>query len=212
VVTACLASAAVGGQRTVSGTTSREESVRTPQFVLAVGLALSMGACSDGAGAGGSMPPLESVDLPASAAGGACILLDYPLIEKHLGVRFDIAAADQAEDTSTCVVQSQGATRPDLVLSVVERTSADAYLFLKEVKPAKGKRVTGLGKAAYKLVSGPAADRGPTVEVGWLTFGKQLMTLRFTYAEPAPADKAEQFAGRLIALADAIDGDDPVEE
>ena len=144
--------------------------------------------------------------MPASAAGGACILLDYPQIEEHIGVRFDVAASDQSDDTSTCVVQTETGTRPDLTFSVVPSTPADARMFLGELKPKGAKSLSGLGRAAYRLVA--ADEAGPAVEIGWLTADKQLMTLRFTFPEGTQADEANDMAGRLVDLAQALDGDD----
>jgi hypothetical protein len=183
--------------------------MRLRLVVPAVCAVLALAACTpDNAPAGAAEPPLPELQVPASAAGGACILLDYPQIEEHIGVRFDVAASDQADDTSTCVVQTQAGTRPDLTLSVVASTPADAPAFLRELKPAGAKVLSGLGQAAYRLVEAPAQDAGPAVEIGWLTADRQLMTLRYTYPDGAPEGDADGMAGRLVNLARALDGDD----
>ena len=54
-----------------------------------------------------ALPPVQIVEQPAASAGGACILWDYAFIEQKIGVKFTVAAADQVDDTSTCVVQTE---------------------------------------------------------------------------------------------------------
>jgi hypothetical protein len=176
--------------------------------VCSVGVSsmLALAGCSGGEAAERPAPPPVDLVRPAAAsAGGACILWDFADIADELGVQFDVAAADQVDDTSTCVVQAQGASRPDLVLSVVEQTTADAALFTADLQPARAKAAKGLGKAAYQLVSPPAGDHGPAVEVGWLTADRQLMSLRFTFAKGEPVARANAMAGRLIKLAKKLD-------
>ena len=104
------------------------------------------------------------------------------------------------------MVQTETGTRPDLTFSVVPSTPADARMFLGELKPKGAKSLSGLGRAAYRLVA--ADEAGPAVEIGWLTADKQLMTLRFTFPEGTQADEANDMAGRLVDLAQALDGDD----
>ena len=110
-----------------------------------------------------TLPPVELVEQPAASAGGACILWDYAFIQDKIGVTFDVAAADQVDDTSTCVVQTVDGDYPDLTLSVVESTQADAKLFLSDLKPTKATTLKGLGKAGYRLnaaaTAGPRPDR-----------------------------------------------------
>ncbi len=182
--------------------------MRSRLSALAVGAVLLWTTgCSSESGAATTLPRQEPVAAqPVTAAGGACILLDYGLIEDTVGVRFDIAAADQAQNTSTCVVQSTGSTRPDLVFSVVEHTDADAATYLRQLKPAKGAAVNGLGAAAYRWVRDGESGSGPVVEVGWLTRDRQAKSLRFTYAEGTSTKDAEKLVDRLVALAKAIDG------
>ena len=152
--------------------------------------------------------PLPELQVPAAAAGGACILLDYPQIEEHIGVRFDVAASDQTDDTSTCVVQTEDETLPDLTFSVVASTTADAKMFLGELRPKGAKTLTGLGKAAYRAVEPAAGDAGPAVELGWLTADRQIMTLRFAFGPGGSAEEAADMGGRLVNLAQALDSDD----
>jgi hypothetical protein len=188
---------------------SLEEYVRTRMLALGAGFLLALSGCSaTDASADQTMPPVQVVRPAAASAGGACILWDYAEIEQQLGVRFDVAAAGQVDDTSTCVVQAAAGTRPDLMLSVVEQTSADAEVYNANLVPATATRVKGLGRAAYRLVTAAGAADGPVVEVGWLTKDRQLMTLRFTCAEGATVAEADGMADRLIALAKDMAADD----
>jgi hypothetical protein len=152
-----------------------------------------------------ALPPVEIVDQPAASAGGACILWDYAFIKSKIGVTFDVAASDQVDDTSTCVVQTVSGDWPDLALSVVESTQADADLFLDELKPAKATTLKGLGKAAYRLNSAASGGHGPVVEIGWLSEAKQLQTLRFTFAKTAKSTDVTAMNGKLLTLAKAMD-------
>jgi hypothetical protein len=180
--------------------------VRSRLSVVGVGAVLFLlSGCSDDSPAETPVPVGPVVAPPASAAGGACILLDYGLIENAIGVRFDIAAADQADSTSTCVVQSDGGSLPDLVLSVLEHTDADPKMFLDQRKADKVIALNGLGTAAYKLVAPAGQGSGPTVEVGWLTGDKQAKTLRFTFAAGAEAN-TDGMVEKLVKLAKDVDG------
>ena len=151
------------------------------------------------------LPPVHLVQLPAASAGGACILWDYAFIEKMIGVQFTIAASDQIDDTSTCVVQTETADWPDLTLSVVESTKADAKLFTDELMPKKATKLKGLGKAGYRLVTKASGGHGPTVEIGWLSEAEQLQTLRFTFPEGAQSDAVKELQPKLLDLAKAMD-------
>lgn len=155
-----------------------------------------------------TLPPVQLVEQPAASAGGACILWDYGFIQQTIGVTFDVAAADQVDDTSSCVVQTVRGDYPDLMLSVVESTPADAKLFLSDLKPAKATTLKGLGKAGYRL-NGPAtADHGPSVEISWLSEASQLQTLKFTFAKTAKADDVTRMNIKLFDLAKAMDTTD----
>jgi hypothetical protein len=183
--------------------------VRTRLPVLGAGLMVSvaaLGGCA--AEIGGPppvLPPVTVPQLPAAVAGGACELLDYPTIEQQLGVRFDVAAASRVGDTYTCVVQAQGATRPDLVLAVSEKTPADASVFTDDLTPEGAKTVKGLGKAAYRVTLAARKGGGAAVEVGWLTGDKRLITLRYTLAEGKGEPEADKLASRVVALAKTLD-------
>jgi hypothetical protein len=173
---------------------------------VAAAAALLLAACSGAhAGEGRAAVPSAAPSVPpAAAAGGACILWDYGFIESKIGVRFTVAAADVEDETSTCVVQSDGADLPDLALSVVESTPADARTFATELEPKGAVKVPRLGRFGYRKVTPATAGRGPVVEVCWLSDAAQIQTLRFTFPPGAPADQVDQMGVRLILLAKAL--------
>jgi hypothetical protein len=141
---------------------------------------------------------------PASVAGGACQLLDYPTIEAATGVRFDVAAASQQGKTYTCVVQHSDASRPDLMLAVTA-TTADPAVFRSTMVPDKAHPVTGLGRAAYRVGAAGGKTQGPATEVGWLSADKRLLTLRFTFPPGTAPGEADALAGKLVDLAKKVD-------
>ncbi|HEY0535364.1 MAG TPA: hypothetical protein VGD29_27570 [Actinoplanes sp.] len=155
-----------------------------------------------------ALPPVKLVEQPAASAGGACILWDYAFIQEKVGVTFNVAAADQVDDTSTCVVQTVEGGYPDLMLSVVESTTADAKLFLSDLKPDKAATLKGLGKAGFRLNSAASGDHGPSVEISWLSEANQLQTLKFTFAKTARTTDVTAMNGRLLSLAKAMDTTD----
>jgi hypothetical protein len=171
----------------------------------AVGVVLALAGCSDKAATASGLPPVQIVEQPAASAGGACILWDYAFIQKEIGVRFTVAAADQVEDTSTCVVQTETSDWPDLMLAVVESTTADGKLFIDNLMPPRATKLRGLGKAGYRLVGAASDDHGPTIEIGWLSEAAQLQTLKYTFAKGAEATAVNEMCVRLLALAKAMD-------
>ena len=182
--------------------------MRSRSVVLGAALLLSLAACDNRAEASKdseTLPPVGLVEEPAASAGGACILWGYDFIKSKIGVTFEVAASDQVDDTSTCVVQTIAGDWPDLALSVVESTQADAALFLSDLKPDKSTTLKGLGKAAYRLNTAASGGHGPTVEIGWLSEAKQLQTLRFTFAKNATAADVTAMNDKLLALAKAMD-------
>lgn len=183
--------------------------MRRRSVVLGAVMLLALAGCdSDREEQATPLPPMALVEQPAASAGGACILWDYTFIKDKIGVTFDVAAADQVANTSTCVVQTVAADWPDLALSVVESTNADATLFYSDLMPAKAARLKGLGKAAYRLNIGSTAQHGPTIEIGWLSAAKQLQTLRFTFGKNTrPADLTAMNT-KLFNLAKALDTTD----
>ncbi len=179
--------------------------------LIALGAAavlLALAGCTDEKAEADALPPVQIVQLPAASAGGACILWDYAFIEQKIGVKFTIAASDQIDNTSTCVVQTEAADWPDLALSVVESTKADAAMFTEELMPKKATKVKGLGKAGYRLVTKASGTHGPTVEIGWLSEAEQLQTLRFTFPKEAPRGAVDDLSPKLLDLAKAMDTTD----
>jgi hypothetical protein len=173
---------------------------------IAVGVAavlLAMAGCTDEKPPA-QLPPVSVVQQPASSAGGACILWDYALLAKTLGVTFTVAASQSVDATSTCVVQTEGGDAPYLVLSVVESTKADAAMFLDAAMPEKASKVKGLGKAGYRLVRKPRTGYGHSIEIGWLSDAKQVQTLTYTFVKGAPRDQVDQMSARLVTLAKAL--------
>ncbi|MEV4346177.1 hypothetical protein AB0J83_17040 [Actinoplanes sp. NPDC049596] len=187
--------------------------MRSRLVVLGALPLLLLAACDDKPGeepAAAAPPPVaEPVQLPASAAGGACALWDYGVIEENIGVQFTVAAADQVDATSTCVVQTVDAPYPDLTLSVVKSTAATADQFLDDLMPAKGIRLKGLGQAAYLLKAPAAGVHGPATEIGWLSKAKQLRTLRFTFPRNAESTAVTAMNKDLFTLAKAMDSTKP---
>jgi hypothetical protein len=138
---------------------------------------------------------------PAAAlAGGACLLLDYKVINAALGTQFDVDASAQKSGTYTCVVQGI-APQPDLALSITATslTSAD---FVAQVKPSGSTSVTKLGKVGYSAAIKATASAGPSVEVGWLSGNNRLIILRYTAATGKPA---AQLTNALVSLARKVD-------
>ncbi|GAA1606045.1 hypothetical protein [Actinoplanes couchii] len=150
------------------------------------------------------VPSASIVVEPAAAAGGACILWDWDLIEQTIGFRFDVAAADQLDDTSSCVVQKLGEPWPDLSLSVVETTKANAEVFMAERMPAKAVKLKGLGRAGYRTYVQPAGEHGISTEIGWLSEAKQVQTLRLTFPKGTPAAQVKTSDAGLLNLAKAL--------
>lgn len=181
--------------------------MRTRSRGLGAGMLALLAGCGSEAVATIPPAPAPAVEtFPAAAAGGACELLDYGVIEEVLGAGFDVAAASRHKETQTCVVQAEGAARPDLLLSVTP-TTADAAIFADEVAPEGATTVKGLGKAAYRVTRAAVRGSGPGVEVGWLTGdkAKRLITLRFTFAAGQAKSKADALAPKLVNLAKMVD-------
>jgi hypothetical protein len=173
--------------------------------LLGAAALLALAGCSEDAASASDLPPVRIVEQPAASAGGACILWDYAFIQKQIGVRFTVAAADQVDDTSTCVVQTEDGDWPDLALAVVESTTADGDLFLQDLMPDKATKLKGLGKAGYRLISPASGGHGPVIEIGWLSEAAQLQTLKFTFAPGATTAAVNEMSARLLKLAKAMD-------
>ncbi|MFR9775027.1 hypothetical protein ACL02O_03090 [Micromonospora sp. MS34] len=153
-----------------------------------------------------AVPAAEPVAVPADAAssGGACRLLDFAVIAKHTGGKFDVAAAVDKGDTHTCVVRTEQALLPELTLTVTD-TSIDASGFSMDVLPRGAKKVTKLGKIAYRRTLPKSGKVGPAAEVGWLATEGRVATLRWTYPPATASAQADKLATKLIDLAKALD-------
>ena len=135
----------------------------------------------------GAQPPATPSTAPAAAAGGACQLLDFPVVNAKLGLDLAVAAAATQENTFTCVLQPPRRAPPDLVLSV-SATTIGADIYTSAVQPKGATAVPGLGAAAYQLPL-PATDgTGPGAEVGWLAGNKRIIQLSVHLA-PGTADE-----------------------
>jgi hypothetical protein len=143
--------------------------------------------------------------LPAGTAGGACYLLDYDVVEQLVGTSFDVAAASEANDTFTCVLQqAKEASYPDLTLAV-SATDADANTFRSTVQPKGAAPVSELGKIGYSVTQSPAADAGASVEVGWLSGNSRILILRYRFPATATPDDVTTLTPKLVALAKKVD-------
>lgn len=141
---------------------------------------------------------------PAALAGGACQLLDYTVIKTAIAIDFDVAAASESAGTASCVLESVGASLPDLTLSVTpSKISAD--VFASTVMPKGATAAGGLGKRAYWVPVVAAGTAGPGIEVGWLSGNQRLMLLRLRSAAGTQAAEVAPLAPRLVALAKTID-------
>jgi hypothetical protein len=186
----------------------REDTVRSRLFALGAAAVLTVAGCTEDKPAPVAARPVEVVAQPAASAGGACILWDYRFIQEKIGVAFSVAASDTVDETSSCVVRTEAAEAPFLVLTVVATTTADAELFTATLMPDRATRVKGLGKAGYRLVGKPKGTTGPTVEVGWLSEAEQLQSLKFTFPKDATDDAVADMSNRLVDLAKAMDTTD----
>ncbi|MFG2055077.1 hypothetical protein ACGFI9_13690 [Micromonospora sp. NPDC048930] len=144
------------------------------------------------------------VEPAAASSGGACRLLDFGVIAKHTGGKFDVAAAVDKGDTHTCVVRAEQSLLPELALTVTD-TSIDASGFSMDVLPRGAKKVTKLGKIAYRRTVPKSGKAGPAAEVGWLATEGRLATLRWTCPPGTATAQADKLATKLVDLAKALD-------
>ncbi|MEV4514119.1 hypothetical protein AB0K00_34805 [Dactylosporangium sp. NPDC049525] len=176
--------------------------MRTVGVTLAALLLLT--GCDDA----GAHPQAAPSTAPAAAAGGACQLLDFAVVNAKLGLDLAVAASATQDNTFTCVLQPRAATAPDLVLSV-SATTIGADIYTSAVQPKGAAPVEGLGAAAYQQPT-PATDgtghgTGPGAEVGWLAGNKRIIQLSVHLASGTPEDKSAELLPKLVALAKLID-------
>ena len=116
----------------------------------------------------------------AAMAGGACLLLDFHVINAALGSSFNVAAAAASNDTYTCDVQASAAAYPDLTLDR-DRDRPAPLDFTASVAPSGSSSVTKLGKIGYVQQVAPTTKLGPAIEVGWLSGNDRLIIMRYTF-------------------------------
>lgn len=158
------------------------------------------------AGCGDVEDEREPIAMPE---GRACQAVPPERVESMLGVRFEVSASAQIEDTYSCVLTLDEAPLPDLTFSMAA-TTADEVIFTTTVVPSFATPVTELGRIAYQVTVAPgtAADgspTGPAVEIGWLSATPRLMLLRYTGAVGATDADVAALAPGLLDLARAIE-------
>jgi hypothetical protein len=170
-------------------------------LLAVIALCATLAAACDDAGAS---PAAQTSTAPAAAAGGACQLLDFGMVNAKLGLNLSVAAGASMDNSFSCVLQTAGASYPDLVLSV-STTAIGADIFGSNIQPKDAQTVQGLGLVGYQMPT-PAADKaGPGVEVGWLTGNKRIIKLSLRLSAGTPDEKATEAMPKMIELAKLID-------
>lgn len=163
-------------------------------------LALPSAGCEDEASATSG----PDAQWPASAAGIACQLLEYDLVEAKLGIRFDRAGGAKQDNTLTCALADKDQKFPYLTLALTP-TTIDSVVFSASVKPQGAYSMPDLGVIAYRLTI-PAADgAGPVLDLVWLSESGRLMDLRYGFAQSAPPDAVDELTPKLLALAQEVE-------
>ena len=170
--------------------------VRVWLAVAAIALVAFVSGCTKGAAANPSWG--------AAGYGRLCPLLDFDLVEHALGVRFDIAAGGQKDETLTCAVTQAGHDYPFLTVAAAN-TTADTLIFEAIVVPSGATGLQGVGVIAYQLLLPPVSGSGPGVEIGWLSASHKLLVLRFVFAPSATDADVSAFVPKLAAFATATD-------
>jgi hypothetical protein len=145
--------------------------------------------------------PSASAPPAAAMAGGACLLLDYKVINAALGTRFDVAAAANKSGTYTCVVQGN-TTYPDLTLSITATTLTTTD-FTANLKPSGSTTVAKLGKIGYSAEIKATGKTGPAMEIGWLSGNGRVIIMRYT-ADVGTA-VASSVTDGMVSLARTVD-------
>lgn len=194
------------------GLRGKEIRGRVAAVVCAFSVVVALTGCGDdeqpadtGPATGTVAVPARGTDRPAaSAAGGACQLLDFYAVEQFVRVTFEVAAAAQKDATTTCVLQRGTAPYPDLTLAVTPTTLA-ANTFKSSAAPPGAGDLPALGQAAYQFVRPAAAadpaGPGPAVEIGWLSKKKQIIVVRFRLAGDKPQAEAQAAVPQVVELA-----------
>ncbi|MFF5226763.1 hypothetical protein [Dactylosporangium sp. NPDC000521] len=171
------------------------------RVVAALAALLVLTGCDDADASPSAATPSTA---PAAASGGACQLLDFPVVNAKLGLQYGVAAAATLENTFTCVLQPHKAPLPDLILSV-SATTIGPDIYATAVQPKGAAAVQGLGAVAYQRQSPAAEGTGPAVEVGWLAGNKRIIQLTVHLPAGTGDDKAAELLPKLVDLAKLID-------
>ncbi|MEU8298405.1 hypothetical protein AB0C04_14110 [Micromonospora sp. NPDC048909] len=174
--------------------------MRARIWLVASAVLLTAGCASEREPVAVPPPAPVAVDVAAASSGGACRLLDFAVIEKHVKARFDVAAASERGDTHSCVVRADKATLPELTLTVTE-TSMDKATFAADVVPDSATKVTGLGQQAFRRATAATGGHGPVAEVGWLSSDGRLATLSWVSPRGTAKAAVDKIAAELVALA-----------
>ncbi|MEV8512856.1 hypothetical protein [Dactylosporangium sp. NPDC051484] len=177
---------------------------RVLMAVLALSSVGLSGVLVAGCDDAGASPGAKTSTAPAAAAGGACQLLDFGMVNAKLGLNLSVAAGASQDNTFSCVLQASGASYPDLVLSV-SSTTIGADVFGSMIQPKDATPVQGLGVAGYQMPTPPADKAGPGVEVGWLAGNKRIIELSLRFAPGTPDEQAAEAMPKVVELAKLID-------
>lgn len=176
--------------------------------VLSVAALLTATSCARSAGVDATAPSPAAHTLappqpkPAALAGGACLLMDFGVVNKALGSSFNVAAAADKSGTYTCVLETSKADVPNLTIAI---TSTDLTVaeFKSLAVPSGSASVTGLGKIGYSEQIAAAKTTGAGVEVGWLSGNGRLIVMRYTLA--ADGSVGSGLTDQVVALARTVD-------
>jgi hypothetical protein len=130
----------------------------------------------------------------------ACSRLDLDVVGFTLDTWFTAAAPGVSDTTHSCALAMAGSPYPYLTLTLTP-TQADALVFAAVVVPTGATPLTGLGRAAYQLLSTAA----PAAEVGWLSTRGELLVLRFACTPGTASAQVSELGVRLAQLARHIE-------
>jgi hypothetical protein len=202
LVMATAVSIALGGCGTLA--TKRGPAQPAPTFSTTPSKSATAGASHTPSRGPTPAPSDSPTPGPAALAGGACLLLDFDVINATLGVHFDVAAAADTSGSYSCVVRGTNTDRPDMVLSITA-TDLTAAEFKTDAQPDGAKAVANLGKIGYEIQKPPPADGGPVVEVGWLSGNDRLIVLDYAFEKGAPASEVAALTPKMISMARTVD-------
>jgi hypothetical protein len=161
-------------------------------------------ATPSAAGPPASVSASTAPPTPAALAGGACLLLDFNTVAKHLGTTFTVSAAADTSGTFSCVLQQSSASYPRLTLSITATDLSPAD-FTADVKPKDATSVAELGKTAYEEQVSATKSAGPVIEVGWLSGNDRLIVFRYAFPAGTSAAVSKALAPKMVSLAKIVD-------